>query len=121
MKLYLGGSSEADFLRELSELVGDYDKQTASVSFNRGTRSTSHQLRRERILDAADLAALPRGRAVMLSSGNPAALIRTVPWMEGPHAAAVLASIAAHEPSAASPAAVLETTPEEFEPEEAEA
>jgi len=113
VKLYLGGSSEADFLRELSELVGDYDKQTASVSFNRGTRSTSHQLRRERILDAADLAALPRGRAVMLSSGNPPALIRTVPWMEGPHAAAVRASIAAHEPAAARPAAVLETTPEE--------
>lgn len=36
-------------LRELSELVGDYDKHTSSVSYNRGFRSTDHQLRRERI------------------------------------------------------------------------
>lgn len=99
VKLYLGGVSEADFLRELSELVGDYDKSTASVSYNRGLRSTSHQLRRERILDASELAALPRGRAVMLSSGSPAALIETVPWMKGKHAQAVRESIAAHDPA----------------------
>ena len=99
VKLYLGGVAEAEFLRELSELVGDYDKSTASVSYNRGIRSTNHQLRRERILDAAELSALPRGRAVMLSSGTPAALIETVPWMKGKHAAAVRASIAAHDPS----------------------
>jgi len=101
VKLYLGGIAEADFPRELSELVGDYDKSTASVSYNRGIRSTNHQLRRERILDPAELSALPRGRAVMLSSGTPAALIETVPWMKGKHAAAVRASIAAHDPSGA--------------------
>lgn len=101
VKLYLGGVAEADFLRELSELVGDYDKSTGSVSYNRGIRSTNHQLRRERILDASELSALPRGRAVMLSSGTPAALIETVPWMKGKHAAAVRASIAAHDPSGA--------------------
>jgi TraM recognition site of TraD and TraG len=100
VKLYLGGVSEADFLRELSELVGDYDKSTSSVSYNKGLRSTNHQLRRERILDASELAALPRGRAVMLSSGSPAALIETVPWMKGKHATAVRASIAAHDPAA---------------------
>ena len=99
VKLYLGGVSEADFLRELSELVGDYDKSTSSVSYNKGVRSTNHQLRRERILDASELAALPRGRAVMLSSGSPAALIETVPWMKGKHAQAVHASIAAHDPA----------------------
>ena len=99
VKLYLGGVAEAEFLRELSELVGDYDKSTASVSYNHGIRSTNHQLRRERILDASELSALPRGRAVMLSSGTPAALIETIPWMKGKHAAAVRASIAAHDPS----------------------
>ena len=100
VKLYLGGVAEADFLRELSELIGDYDKTTASVTYNRGVRSTNHQLRRERILDAAELSALPRGRAVMLSSGTPAALIETMPWMNGKHAAAVRGSIWAHNPSA---------------------
>ncbi len=100
VKLYLGGISEADFLRELSELVGDYDKETASVSYSRGQRSTNHQLRRERIMDASELAALPRGRAVMLASGMRAALLETTPWMAGPHAPVVRASIAAHDPSA---------------------
>ena len=107
VKLYLGGVAEAELLRELSELVGDYDKSTASVSYNRGIRSTNHQLRRERILDASELSALPRGRAVMLSSGTPAALIETVPWMTGKHAAAVRASIAAHDPSGAVVAATV--------------
>jgi len=74
------------------------------VSYNRGTRSTNHQLRRERILDASELSALPRGRAVMLSSGTPAALIETVPWMKGKHAAAVLAAAA---PPTAVPVATI--------------
>ena len=51
---------------------------------------------RESIL--ADLAAIPRGRAVMIASGAPPTLIETVPWMQGPHADAVRASIADHEP-----------------------
>lgn len=107
VKLYLGGIAEAEFLRELSELVGDYDKETASVSYSRGQRSTNHQLRRERIMDASELAALPRGRAVMLASGMRAALLETVPWMDGAHAPAVRASIAAHDPSAAIASAPL--------------
>lgn len=55
---------------------------------------------RERILDVADLAALPKGRAVVLASGSRPTLIRTQPWMTGPHAADVRASIAAHDPQA---------------------
>lgn len=108
VKLYLGGVSEADFLRELSELVGDYDKSTASVRYNKGLRSTNHQLRRERILDASELAALPRGRAVMLSSGSPAALIETVTWMKGKNAQAVRASVAAHNSAAAAPVSTID-------------
>jgi hypothetical protein len=101
VKLYLGGISEADFLRELAELIGDYDKETSSVSYSRGVRSTNHQLHRERIMDASELAALPRGRAVMLASGSRAALLETVPWMAGPYAQVVRASIASHDPAAA--------------------
>ena len=84
----------------LSALIGDYDKRVTSVSTGRGQRSVSEQLTRERILDVADLAAMPKGRAVVLSSGSRPTLIRTVPWMTGPHADAVTASIAAHDPKA---------------------
>ncbi|WP_104135171.1 type IV secretory system conjugative DNA transfer family protein [Cryobacterium sp. Y62] len=93
------GVKEPEFLNELSQMVGDYDKHTTSTSVGRGNRSTSHQVQRERTLDVADLGALPRGRAVVFASGAPATLIETVPWMRGPQADAVRASIAAHDPS----------------------
>jgi type IV secretory pathway TraG/TraD family ATPase VirD4 len=97
--VYGGGVKEPEFLGELSQMVGDYDKHTTSRSIGKGTRSTSHQIQRERTLDVADLGALPRGRAVVFASGAPATLIETVPWMQGPHADAVRASIAAHDPA----------------------
>lgn len=100
VKVYGGGVSEVAFLDELSRTIGTYDRQTASVSTGRGGRSVNHQLQRESILDVADLAALPKGRAVVFASGSRPTLIRTQPWMTGPHAEAVKASIAAHDPQA---------------------
>jgi type IV secretory pathway TraG/TraD family ATPase VirD4 len=101
VKVYGGGVSEAAFLDDLSRMVGDYDRLSSSTSTGRGQRTVSQQLHRERILDVAALAAMPKGRAVVLSSGSRPALIRTVPWMVGKHADAVRASIAAHDPQAA--------------------
>ncbi|MFI8634234.1 type IV secretory system conjugative DNA transfer family protein [Microbacterium sp. NPDC077663] len=104
--VYGGGVKEPEFLNELSQMIGDYDRRTTSTSVGRGTRSTSHGVQRERTLDVADLGALPRGRAVVFASGAPATLVETIPWMKGPHAAALRASIAAHDPSHSTPAAV---------------
>ena len=101
VKVYGGGVAEVEFLRMLSDLIGDYDKRVTSVSTGRGQRSVNEQLTRERILDVADLMAMPKGRAVVLASGARPTLITTQPWMTGPHAEAVKASIAAHDPSAA--------------------
>jgi len=99
VKVYGGGVSEAGFLDDLSRTVGDYERSATSTSTGRdGHRSVSVQSQRDRILDLADLAALPKGRAVVLASGARPTLIRTQPWMTGPHAAQVRASIAAHDP-----------------------
>lgn len=98
--VYGGGVKEREFLEMLSALIGDYDKRVTSVSTGRGQRSVNEQLTRERILDVADLQGMPKGRAVVLASGTRPTLITTQPWMNGPHAAAVKASIAAHDPSA---------------------
>ena len=100
VKVYGGGVSEGTFLEDLSRVIGDYDRLSSSTSTGRGHRTVSQQLHRERILDVADLAAMPKGRAVVLASGARPTLIRTQPWMAGPHAAAVRASIAAHDPQA---------------------
>lgn len=98
VKVYGGGVSEVDFLENLSRLLGSYERVVTSSSSGRGQRTTSRQLQRERILEVDDLAALPKGRAIVLSSGNRPALIATQPWMTGPHADEVKASILAHDP-----------------------
>lgn len=100
IKVYGGGVSEASFLEDLSRMIGDYDRLSSSTSHGRGHRTVSQQLNRDRILDVADLAAMPKGRAVVLASGSRPTLIRTIPWMKGSHAKAVAASITAHDPQA---------------------
>jgi len=100
IKVYGGGVSEVEFLSELSQLVGDFDLNMTSVSHGRGGRSTNRAMRRERVLDVADLNAMPKGRAVVFASGAPATLVRTLPWMAGPRAGEVRASIGEHDPAA---------------------
>jgi type IV secretory pathway TraG/TraD family ATPase VirD4 len=100
VRVYGAGVSETEFLSDLSQIVGDFDLDTVSVSHGKGGRSTNHSPRRERILDVSDLASMPRGRAVVFASGAPPVLIRTQPWMEGPNAEAIRASIRAHDPAA---------------------
>ena len=100
VKVYGGGVSETEFLGELSQLVGDFTLATVSTSHGRNGRTASRSTRQERVLSVADLAGLPKGRAVVFASGAPATMIRTVPWMDGPHAPAIAASIAGHDPGA---------------------
>jgi hypothetical protein len=100
VKVYGGGVSEVEFLEELSKLIGDFDLLSRQETHGlRQGRSTSRSMRRERILDVADLAALPQGRIVVMASGTRPVLARAVPWMAGPHAPAIRASIAAHDPA----------------------
>lgn len=101
VKVYGGGVSETAFLQELSSLIGDYDREAVSASVSRDGRSTSHQLTSQSTMDVADLAAIPRGRAVVVASGAPPTLIETVPWMKGPHAQDISDSITTYEPGGA--------------------
>jgi len=93
LKIYGGGVSDEPWLRELSNLIGVHDVSRWSQSTGRGGASRSQSWSSEPILDVAELMGLPRGRAVLLSSGNKAAMLRLVPWMEGPHTLAVQASL----------------------------
>ena len=96
-----GGVRERSFLADLVALVGNRDVIYESVSYSReGGRSTSRQLQREAILEVDDLQGLPRGKAVLFGPSAPSCLLQPVPWMVGPHAQAVRASIAAHDPAA---------------------
>ncbi len=86
------GVGEPEFLDRISRLVGDHDVLTRDQSRSRSGRSVSMRNRRERILDTADLAALPRGRAVVFVSGLPAVLLKLVHWSAAPYAQSVRAS-----------------------------
>jgi len=99
LSLYAGGVSDERWLRELSALIGSRDVSRWSQSSGRGGATRSQSWSREPILDVDELMALPRGRGVLLSSGNKATMLRTVPWMDGPHAAAVRASLSRWEPA----------------------
>ena len=101
VKVYGGGVAERAFLEDLSHMIGDFDRVASSTSYGRGHRSVSQQLHRERILDVSDLGAIPKGRAIVLASGSRPTMIRTQPWMAGPYAHAVRASIRAHDPQSA--------------------
>jgi type IV secretory pathway TraG/TraD family ATPase VirD4 len=101
IRTYGGGVADPDFLEELSKLIGETDvvvRSTTSGGSGWGDRSVSHQPHRRRILDVADLHALPRGRMVVYSSGNPPVLARTQPWQDGPYAAAIRDSLARWDP-----------------------
>jgi len=98
IKVY--GVAQAEFLNELAQLVGEYRYSNMTRSRSKQGTSYNHDDdRKERTLDVSDLAAFPRGRAIMFASGAPAALLETVPWMGGPLADGVRASIAAHDPA----------------------
>ncbi len=43
--VYLGGVKESEWLRELSDLIGDYDHLTNSVSYSKGGRSRTLRCR----------------------------------------------------------------------------
>ncbi|MBY6438110.1 type IV secretory system conjugative DNA transfer family protein [Rhodococcus kroppenstedtii] len=99
VKVYGGGVAVDDgpFLRNMSIALGDHYELTGSVSTGRGGSSQSQQRSKIRTIDEADLESLPRGRAIIRSSGNRPVLVKTIPWMKGPHAKAVQAANAAHD------------------------
>lgn len=95
------GVAEADFLEAWAKIVGDHDVISRDSSLgpaSRGDsilgsrRSVSTRLRRERIFEPAELAAMPTGRAIMVSSGAPPVLVKLTHWSETPYGDLIKAS-----------------------------
>ncbi|GIJ12213.1 type IV secretory system conjugative DNA transfer family protein [Micromonospora andamanensis] len=95
-KLVGAGIDDARFAEDLSRLVGDHDVAVASrTRGSAGHDSWQTSTRRQRILDAAHVRALPKGTALLLATGMRAALITLQPWFEGPLAARLTQAVAA--------------------------
>ncbi|MFF0488134.1 type IV secretory system conjugative DNA transfer family protein [Nocardia sp. NPDC004068] len=98
IKVLGSGVDDMKFLQERSDAIGDYDTISQSVSESKGGKSYSRSLGSSKTFSVNALATLPRGRAIVFSSGAPAVLVRTVPWWEGEYADAVRRSIERHDP-----------------------
>ncbi|MCP2287880.1 type IV secretory system conjugative DNA transfer family protein [Nocardia amikacinitolerans] len=98
IKVLGSGVDDMNFLRDRSEAIGEYDSISGSVSESKGGKSYSRSLGSSKTFSVNALTTLPRGRAIVFTSGQPAVLIRTVPWWEGEYAADVKKSIAQHDP-----------------------
>lgn len=125
IKVLGSGVDDTNFLRERSEAIGEHSSISASVSESKGGKSYSRSLGSSKTFTVQALATLPRGRAIVFSSGAPPVLVRTVPWWEGAYREDVKKSIEQHDPQRktsitdviGSPALVKSTPAPEVEPE----
>ncbi|MFE1415583.1 hypothetical protein ACFW6F_33025 [Streptomyces sp. NPDC058746] len=67
-------------LSGIATLIGLHTNQRGSYSRSRDGGSQSWSEQREQILEAADVRAMPKGSALLLSTGMPIAQIRLRPW-----------------------------------------
>jgi type IV secretory pathway TraG/TraD family ATPase VirD4 len=74
------GLDDARFVEDVSRLIGDHDVPVRSISRGNGRTSESTSLRRQRIMPAESIRALPRGRALLLATGSRVALLELQPW-----------------------------------------
>ncbi len=80
IKLVGAGVHDASFCEDVSRLIGDHDVPTWSDQRGSGSRSSTLSTRRDRILSAAHIAALPKTEAVLISSGRIPGLLQLMPW-----------------------------------------
>jgi type IV secretory pathway TraG/TraD family ATPase VirD4 len=81
IRVYGGGTHEAEFLEDMSRICGEWDAPSTSTSTTRGSgRTFTSANRRERILDVSTLAGLPASRALVMPSGTYPLVVRKVAW-----------------------------------------
>ncbi|SHN19523.1 Type IV secretory pathway, VirD4 component, TraG/TraD family ATPase [Cryptosporangium aurantiacum] len=96
IKLIGAGIDDPRFATDVSTLVGEHDVATLSLSRDpHGTMSRQLSTRRQRVLGPEHVRRLTRGTALLLAVGCRPALVRLLPWYEGPRAADLTAATAA--------------------------
>ena len=93
-KVIGAGIDDPRHARDLATLVGQHDVPVVSVSYGDGRTGQQVSLRRQEILEPADIRALPPGTALLLATGARPALISLRPWYTGPDAPRIDAAIA---------------------------
>ncbi|GAA4256444.1 hypothetical protein GCM10022255_069300 [Dactylosporangium darangshiense] len=81
-RLLIGGSSDVQGLRDAQALAGQVQEVSSSHSWGGGRASVSESVRREHLIDLADLRTLPEGRALALVGNLPPIEIAVPAWYE---------------------------------------
>ncbi|MEU5885185.1 TraM recognition domain-containing protein [Spirillospora sp. NPDC047279] len=90
-KVIGAGIDSPRLVRDLATLVGQHDVPVRTITYGDGRASEQISLRRQEILEAADIRALPAGTALLLATGTKPALMRLRPWYQGPLAQQITA------------------------------
>lgn len=79
-KLIGPGGDDAKFAQDVSTLVGAHHVERGSYSKSKDGTSRSWSEQREQVLDPAEIRAMRKGSALLLSTGMPVAQIALRPW-----------------------------------------
>jgi len=84
IKIVGAGLDDPRFTEDLSRLVGEHDVDTETLSGSAQGRSWSVSPRRQRILEAGTIRAMPKGRGLLFATGARAAAVALRPWYREP-------------------------------------
>ena len=100
IKLIGSGADDQSFAEEISRLVGEHDVDVLSYTHQRGSSrtgsssgSSSVSTRKERIITAAQIRAMPKTQAILLATGQKAAMIGLSRWFDTPDATRITAAL----------------------------
>ncbi|TDQ55002.1 type IV secretory system conjugative DNA transfer family protein [Actinorugispora endophytica] len=99
VKLFGAGLDDHKIVEALSKLIGQHDVSTTSFSYGDGKGNHSVQLRRQEIMEGADIRRIGKGEALLFATAAQATLLKMCPWYTGADAPLVSASIKAAEKS----------------------
>jgi type IV secretion system protein VirD4 len=81
VKIILGGGAGAQDLRDLAQLIGEYEVQEVSESLSSGgPKSRTETTRQRAIFDASRLRAIPLGYSVLLLRTTSPFILTLTPW-----------------------------------------
>jgi type IV secretory pathway TraG/TraD family ATPase VirD4 len=96
VKVIGAGIDDPAFAEDVSRLLGEEDIRVRTRTDGRGGAGVSVSTRRERVLAADHVRALPKFTALLLVTGVRPAQMRLVPWMAGPRADDIRATLREH-------------------------
>ncbi|WP_098023668.1 type IV secretory system conjugative DNA transfer family protein [Streptomyces sp. st115] len=79
-KVIGAGLDDPKFVADIATLIGQHSVERGSYSKSKDGGSTSRSEQREQILEPSRIRALPKGSALLLSTGMPIAQLQLRPW-----------------------------------------